>query len=293
MLASILQSSVVPAAHAQERSEALVIDSVVLRPLVEAEVPARRIGVLATIAVEEGATVAADELLASLDPRAAKLAVAQAELEREQAQAKAANELRIQYADKALEVAQAELKRSSESIEQFAKSISQSQIDVERLTVEKLQLERQQAVQDLALEKFELRLKENAAEAARLDLELHVVRAPFAGVVSLVRGRAGEWVEPGTPVLRLVAIDSLRAEGFAPADAVTAARVGAKVRFLPAAALTGAAAGPPAAPMEGVLRFVSPEIDPVSRQVRVWAEIANPDRRLRPGQQGRLELPAS
>ena len=46
-------------------------------------------------------------------------------------------------------------------------------------------------------------------EAAKLELELHSVRAPFAGVVSLVRGRPGEWVEPGSPVLRLVAIDKV------------------------------------------------------------------------------------
>ena len=45
--------------------------------------------------------------------------------------------------------------------------------------------------------------------------------------MTLVRGRAGEWVEPGTPVLRLVAIDRLRAEGFASADAVDASMLGA------------------------------------------------------------------
>lgn len=42
---------------------------------------------------------------ATLDDRAAKLAVAKAELERAQVGAKATNELRIEYADKASEVA--------------------------------------------------------------------------------------------------------------------------------------------------------------------------------------------
>jgi macrolide-specific efflux system membrane fusion protein len=269
-------------------AEPLAIDAVVLRPMVEAEVPARQTGVLAAIAVEEGATVDADQTLASLDDRAAKLAVAKAQLERDQTFAKVSNQLRIEYADKALEVARAEMKRSAESNEQFARSISQSQLDVERLTVEKLQLERQQAEHDIALEKFELQLKENAVEAARLELELHAVRAPFAGVVALVRGRPGEWVQPGAPVLRLVAIDRLRAEGFAPADQASDQLIGVKVRFTLAA--EPGQAPPASGGVEGVMRFVSPEVDPVSRQVRIWAEIDNRELKLRPGQQGQLQI---
>lgn len=268
-------------------AESLTLDSVVLRPMVEAEVPARQTGVLATIAVEEGAAVKSGAMLALLDDRAARLAVAKAELEREQVSAKASNELRIEYADKALEVARAEMKRSSESNEQFARSISQSQLDVERLTIEKLELERRQAEHDVALEKFELRLKENALEAAKLELELHAVKAPFAGVVALIRGRPGEWVQPGTPVLRLVAIDKLRAEGFAPADLASGKLLGSKVQF----ALVDEDGTPSTAMAAGTLRYVSPEVDPVSRQVRVWAEIENKSLQLRPGQQGRLIVP--
>lgn len=263
-------------------AEELVLDSVVLRPLVEAEVPARQTGVLATIVVEEGATVEANALLASLDDRAAKLAVARAELEREQVHAKATNELRIEYADKALEVARAEMRRSSESNDKFARSISQSQLDVERLTVEKLELERRQAEHDLTIDRFELKLKENAVAAAELDLDLHAVRAPFAGVVALVRGRAGEWVEPGAAVVRLVAVDRLRAEGFAPAAAIAGKPLGSRVNFVPAEANPE--------PIEGTLKFISPETDPVTGQVRVWAEIDNSAGQLRPGQQGQMVL---
>ncbi|WP_246133898.1 efflux RND transporter periplasmic adaptor subunit [Lacipirellula limnantheis] len=273
--------------RASVAADAVVIDSVVLRPLVEAEVPARQTGVLASIAVEEGASVQAGDLLASLDDRAAKLAVAKAELERAQVHAKATNELRIEYADKALEVARAEMMRSSESNDKFARSISQSQLDVERLTVEKLELERRQAEHDLEIDRFELQLKENAVETAKLDLDLHGVRAPFAGVVALVRGRAGEWVEPGAPVLRLVAVDRLRAEGFAPASILGKVAVGSRATF---AASRDNDAVSAAGGVEGVLKFISPEIDPVTSQVRVWAEIDNRQGELRPGEHGELKL---
>jgi macrolide-specific efflux system membrane fusion protein len=270
-----------------QAAEPLRIDSVVLRPMVEAEVPARQTGVLAKIDVDEGGLVKEGDLLAALDDRAAKLALQKADLERQQAAAKASNDLRVQYADKALEVARAEMKRSSESNAQFAKSISQSQLDVERLTVDKLQLERRQAEQDQTLDRFDLQLKENALQSAKLDVELHAVRAPFTGVVALVRGRIGEWVQPGTPVLRLVAVERLRAEGFAPAEAVNSSMLGAAVRF----SLSTKPDSHEAGYFEGPLRFISPEIDPVSKQVRVWAEIDNRELKLRPGQQGQLLFP--
>jgi len=265
-------------------AEELTLDTVVLQSMVEADAPARQTGVLSKIVVDEGATFSEGDLLASLDDRAARLALAQAELERDLVATKAKNRLNIEYADKALEVARAELQRSNESVAQFPKSVSNSQIDVERLTVEKLQLERRQAQRDLELLQYELRLKESAVEAAQLQLELHSVRAPFDGTVVLVRGRLGEWVEPGAPVMRLIATDQLRAEGFAPAAQIQTDDVGRRVRF--AIAADGAAI----VAADGVLRYVSPEMDPVNKQVRVWAEIDNSARRLRPGAQGQLTI---
>jgi len=287
--AIVTQYAVTIAKHVQAAgAEPLVIESVVLRPLVEAEVPARQLGVLARILVDEGDAVQANQSLAELDGRVAELALGHAELERDQADAKATNELSIEYAAKALEVARAELERSEESNAKFPNSISDSQLDVERLTIEKLELERRQAEHELELARFDLELKTNAVEAAKLDLDLHSVRAPFDGIVALVRERVGEWVQPGDAVLRLVAIDRLRAEGFIHADDAEGL-VGLPARL----ALTREEVNDDAEEsivFEAVIGFVSPEIDPVTRQVRVWAEIDNTDGRFRPGQQGRLEI---
>jgi len=263
-----------------ESGPPLRVESVVLRPMLAAEVPAQQTGLLEQIAVAEGAQVQPGQLLASLDASQAKLAVARAKLEHAQAKAKASNEISILYAEKALEVAKAELARSSESIEQFAKSISQSQLDVEQLTVEKLILERQQAQHELVLERFGVQLRQTELEVAQLQLQQHQLTAPFAGTVVLIRGRIGEWVEVGAPVLRLVAIDKLRAEGFLDADQATNARVGQPVAFT----LTSGAR------ITGKLKFISPEMEPVTRQVRIWAEIPNSKGTLRPGQQGTLDI---
>ncbi len=276
----LLFALILRAEEVRSADATLVIESVVLSPLNAAEVPAQQIGVLREIAVEEGAVVEVGAVLARLDARQAELDVAKARLEAAQAAAKANNRTKVEYAEKSLEVARAELKRSQESIAQFAKSISQSQIDVEQLTVEKLTLERKQAEHELELDRFALQLKEQELAAAELKLELHEVQAPFAGAVVLVRGRVGEWVEVGAPVVRLVAVDTLRAEGFLAVENVASDLVGREVVFR---SDTGTVA-------KGTLRFVSPEMDAVTRQVRVWAELANPTGEFRSGQQGSLEI---
>lgn len=258
----------------------LVIDSVVLSPLHVAEVSAQQVGVLREIAAAEGALVEAGSVLARLDSRQAELDVAKARLEAAQAVAKANNRTKVAYAEKSLEVARAELKRSEESIAQFAKSISQSQLDVERLTVEKLELERDQAEHELELDRFSLQLKEQELAAAELKLKQHAIEAPFAGIVVTIRGRVGEWVDLGAPVARLVAVETLRAEGFLSAEQAESDLVGHKVIFR----------GESGTIAEGTLRFVSPEMDAVTRQVRVWAELANPNLKFRSGEQGTLEI---
>ncbi|MCG8451278.1 MAG: HlyD family efflux transporter periplasmic adaptor subunit [Pirellulales bacterium] len=221
-IAGIIIASFLSSLATAEQTAPLRTESVVLRPLREAEVPAQQTGLLLKILAAEGKQVQEGQVLAALDAREAKLAVSRARLEHVQANARANNETRVQYAAKSLEVARAELERSQESIEKFAKSISQSQLDVERLTVEKLMLEQKQAEHELKLERFGSQLKQNELESARLRLQQHQLRAPFAGTVALVRGRVGEWVEVGAPVMRLVAVDALRAEGFLPAEHATA-----------------------------------------------------------------------
>ena len=41
---------------------------------------------------------------------------------------------------------------------------------------------------------------------------------------------------------------------------------------------------------QGKVAFVSPEVDPITGQVRVWAEIENRDGRLRPGQAAKMRI---
>ena len=255
-----------------------------LRLLAEAEVPAQEAGVLTAVAVREGQPVKRGELLAQIDDRKSHMAQRAAELARDEAQAKADNDVKIRFADKSLEVAEAELRRSMESIERFAKSISQSQLDVERLTVEKSRLEKEQAGHEADMDALAAKSKENELDAAKLEVERRQIAAPFDGVVVQIFVRLGEWVEPGQKAMRIVDARTLKAEGFVDAGQASGELLGQPVR------LSVALADDPAATFGGKVAFVSPEVDPITGQVRIWAEIDNRDGRLRPGQPVKMTI---
>src|SRR3954464_14144176 len=159
------------------------IQSVVLRLMAEAEVPAQEAGVITGVAVVEGQRVKQGELLAQIDDQVAKLAAEATKAKYDIARAKATNDVRLRYAQKATDVSEAELRRSMESIEKFAKSVSQSQLDVEQLTVQKNRLEAEQAEHDQAIAVLDMEAQENELNSARAAIARRRVVAPFDGAI--------------------------------------------------------------------------------------------------------------
>jgi macrolide-specific efflux system membrane fusion protein len=274
--------------HAAEAAAAdrapIEVQSVVLRLLAEAEVPAQEAGLLVAVPVREGQRVERGELLAQIDDQVSRMAQQAAQLAHEVAHAKATNDVQIEFAKKAAEVAEAELRRSTESIERFAKSVSQSQLDVERLTVEKTRLEIKQAEHQLRIATLEMKAQQNELAARKVDVTRRRIEAPFDGTIVQMFVRLGEWVEPGQKALRIVDTSRLKAEGFLAADDAAADLRGAPVR------VTVRQADATESTFNGTVSFVSPEIDPITGQVRIWAEIDNRAGRLRPGQPVRMVI---
>jgi macrolide-specific efflux system membrane fusion protein len=262
-------------------SAAIEIESVVLRLMEEAEVPAQESGVVTNVAVREGQRVKRGQLLSQIDDQVPRLAADATKAQYEIARAKASNDVRIRFAKKSLEVSEAELRRSMESIQRFPKSVSQSQIDVEELTVQKNRLEAEQADHDQQIATLEMNAKENELSAAKAEVTRRRIVAPFDGIIVQVYVRKGEWVKPGQQALRIVNVDRLKAEGFLPAEHVTASLTGKPVRL-------SVDQGQKQATFSGTIVFVSPEVDPITGQVRVWAEIDNRGGKLRPGQPARM-----
>lgn len=107
----------------------------------------------------------------------------------------------------ALRRAQAATREASAGLADARRRLRDAQ-QVERLGIteqEVRSLEAEVRIDEAALDRLQAEERRQAAL-----LERHRLAAPFTGVVSRKLTEAGEWVEPGTAVFELVAIDGLR-----------------------------------------------------------------------------------
>jgi multidrug efflux pump subunit AcrA (membrane-fusion protein) len=170
------------------------------------------------------------------------------------------------------------------AIAQLKEKMEQAATAEQQQTVERIRLEVEQARRDVKLATITRDIEQRTVELSKLALAKRQIRAPLRGVVAEVFRHAGEWVEPGTRVMRLVRLDRLRAEGFVKADLISG-----NLRGTPAA-ITVRRTGQRPMTFQGEVTFVSPEIDPVNGQVRVWAEVDNPKLLLRPGMKAEMTI---
>lgn len=255
-------------------SQTIEVESVVLRLIDEADLAAGESGIVVELNVSEGQMVKRGDVIARIDDTAARIDEQTARAELALAKAKAENDVAVRAAETAQRVAEAELARSEESIARFPKSVSQSQLDVERLSVDKLKLEVEAGEQEIRLASLAQQVAERKVEAAELRIKRRKIVSPIDAMVVEVEAAVGEWVEPGQKVVRLVSTQRLKAEGFVSATQAAEDLSGAT-------ALVQLDNGQT---VQGRVAFVSPEIDPINKQVRIWAELDNKDGKLRPGQ---------
>ena len=265
--------------------EEIRIESALLTLIEHADLPASESGPLVQREIVEGATVVSDAVLGKIDDHEATLVLERAKTELRIAEAIVENDIKVRFARKSQEVALAELKRSQESIEKFPKSVSQTELDRLRLLADKATLEIEQAQVDHEQAKLSKLLKQSDVERAELLLQRRKIKAPFPGMVVSWKKQRGEWVEAGTPVVRIIRLNRLRAEAFVSSRIPVGDLLDRPVQLfvdLP---------GKPKSRFEGKLVFVDPEIDPVNNQMRIYAEIDNTKLQLRPGQSAMMVIP--
>ncbi len=264
--------------------EPVEVPNMVIRIVEQVDAPARETGALAAVNVTEGRLVTAGTLLAQIEDSEANLALERTKIELDVARRNAENDIAVRFAKKSTEVARAELQRCIDSVKKSPRSVSDSEMDRLRLLVEKGDLEIEQAQRDFVSATSSRQIKENEYKVALEKLERHRVSAPIAGLVVRVYRNRGEWVKPGEPVVRILRLDRLRAEGFLKARDVPPDLQGRTVKLiidLP---------NDPGHEFPGKIAFVDPEVDPVNSQVRVWVEVLNQDLRLRPGMQAKMVI---
>jgi len=147
----------------------------------QATVSAKITGKVSTLLIEEGQRVAEGEVLATLDD-----AEARAEVALRQAQVEAAR-ARLAEIQSALANAEREFERQREL--EARKLTSVSALDAARTQAEALRAR-------LASQQSEVKVTEEALHGARVQFDNTIVRAPFAGVVTVKAAQPGEMISP-------------------------------------------------------------------------------------------------
>lgn len=127
------------------------------------------------------------------------------------------------------------------------------------------------------LDAAEATLKQTRAQADNLRAVIakRSVRAPFAGRLGIRQISVGQYLTKGAPVVSLQALDPVYVEFSLPQQQLGAVSDGMVVRVR--------ADAYPDVAFEGKLTAVNPQVDPVTRSVRMQATFVNAESRLRPG----------
>lgn len=255
-VAAVVQQSISPSREFTGRVQA--VDAVELRPRVA--------GYLAKVHVREGALVAKDALLFSIDDREYRAAVAAAQADVARAEARR-------------KLAQTEYERSEALI--ASRAVSQGDLDARGV--------------ELAQAEADVDAANARLQTAQLNLEFTRIKAPIAGRIGAALVKPGNLVAPGDTLLStLVSVD--------PVHVVFEADERTFLRYQ--ASATQALSEDVAVPVQvaladeaefkhvGNLDFLDNQLNAATGTVMARAVLSNPDARLVPGLFARVRLQA-
>ena len=259
------------------------IDSALIRTIQTVNLPAPEACTIKQIRVAEGDRLQGNTIVVEMDDEVAQHELRQAEIRLAKARAQADNQLALDLARKSLALARTELDRVNGINARIANTVPQAEVDRLTLELERAELEVEQATYQLQLAKWERESAANHVSAATDRITRLKLHAPFDATVVRVPKQAGEWVNEGETVIRLVHVGRLRAEGFLAIERASLDLIGrnATVRVV---------CGEVEIAVPAVVTFVDLEVDPVSSQVRVWADFDRTDLALRPGLRGQIVI---
>lgn len=257
-------------------STSIVVENAILKTMESTNIAAQVPGIISALPVKEGSRLTAGQEIGKIRDTAVKIQVERAKTAVDIAKKKQDNDIDLRLAQKSELVAQNEYQRAIDANKRVKDTYALKEIDRLKLVADRAQLEieraqfmRSMALLDVSTSEIELRQSQEL-------LERHRIVAPAPGMVIAVEKQLGEWVEPGTTMLKIVRTDRLRIEGFIHAARAAELAIGRSATIM-------LAEGPEPKPYRGILTFISPDANPVNSQVRVYLEVDNKEAQLRPG----------
>ena len=214
------------------------------------ELASERVGIIASIEVEQGQAVRKDTLVVQLKDDVARSSF-------KTAQEKASTDIEIRFAKKAKQVADKDYDRAIQANQRLAGTVPEAEVEKLKLTAEKSLLQIEQADHQFQVTQLE-------ASEAEAQLESFKVMSPINGFVSRVHKRSGEAVAQGEVIVEIVNTDRMLAEGYVKVEDVDQIRRGCYVEVLSRGRR-----------FPGYILNVDRTATFVGAQVKVYAEIEN------------------
>ncbi len=280
-----------------EVAEAIRVDSInmpreysgTIKAARTSELGFKRTGILETVYVEQGASVAAGQVLAELDTGSLRASLAEAQAQKDGAQAVldelisgprqqtiAAARSEVEDFESQRELAEIEFQRKQRLL--AGRAISEQEFDdtrsllrsvTERLNAAKnrlAELEEGTRVERIRAQQAELARLDAMLQRIEIDIRESQLRAPFDGTIAQRLLDEGSIVNMGQPVLRVVEQQDLEAWIGIPPGIAGSLEIG---KTYPLTVDQHK--------LLGQLKTVLPEIDPVTRTVTTRFKIQSPD----------------
>ena len=155
---------------------------------------------------------------------------------------------------------------------------AEAQVDLAKLIRERTQkLRADNTVSQSELDQADATLKQNQAnaDAIRATIDKKTIRAPFAGRLGIRLVNLGERLDAGKGIVSLQSLSPLFVDFSLPQQELARLKTGLKV--------TALSDSYPDKVFEGELAVISPELDAVTRSIKLRAKFENADERLRAG----------
>ncbi|MEL7498508.1 MAG: HlyD family efflux transporter periplasmic adaptor subunit [Planctomycetota bacterium] len=264
-------------------AQSVSIENVPLQLIDDVQIASLDPGVVTKLNIQPGDRVEAESILLELDSDIYAAEAGANRMNLRIAQQEATNDVNLRFSQKTLALNDKQLEKSLAAVRQYAKSISETEIDRLRLERDQSELSIEQAELEKATAELNVRLRQQQLDASEIRLTRRSIRSPLHGTVVDLLVQRGEAVTAGQPVIRVVNLDRLRVKATLEAkfafqvtrdlDAEFEIRLNGKAKTFPAKIV-----------------FISPEIRPTEQAFDVWVDIDNTGRELLPGLKGTLKI---
>ncbi|MGN6545479.1 MAG: efflux RND transporter periplasmic adaptor subunit [Aureliella sp.] len=236
-----------------------------IKCIYDVQLAAQADGLIQELLVVEGTAVEKGQLILTIDERLATAELGVAQKEAEAAAAQASQDANLRFSRKAAEVADQEYLESKELYERNSASLQETRR--KQLEAQKARLGIEVAEVDHAKDILAAGVAKEKVAAAKVQLELRKVTAPYDGIIATRMRSQGEWVKAGEPVVRMMHMKEMKVEAHVEVAGASVSHLQNAIMFLHVN-INGETLT-----YKSKIEFVSPSIE--LNTCRIWARVPN------------------